>query len=175
MLALTRTRAGGWRGTRKPGLISGTGGLEAGWSLTMLYHTDLPKSSLGTTLHLGGGASPPIQIVERVCLLFGLLIHHRVAACSIPSLLSLCEFIAILGPLRTQWFSQRTREPVDIFSAILPLLQIHTLQFLSPSGFFCQPFSSLNAEHSAPPGHISVCPLLPLLSPAGRVPIWVRK
>ena len=88
---------------------------------------------------------------------------------------SLCEFTAILGPLRAQRFSQRTREPVDIFSAILPLLQIHTLQFLSPSGFFCQPFSSLNAEYSAPPGHISVCPLLPLLSPAGRVPIWVRK
>ena len=87
---------------------------------------------------------------------------------------SLCEFTAILGPLRAQRFSQRTREPVDIFSAILPLLQIHTLQFLSPSGFFCQPFSSLNAEYSAPPGHISVCPLLPLLSPPGSVPIWVR-
>ena len=168
------TRAGGWWGARKPGLISGTGDLEAGWGLTILYHTDLPKSSLGSTPTPGEPLHPFRLLNVFACYLGCWFTTEWPLFHPLPAL-SLSEFSAILGHLKTQWFSQRTWESVDIYSAILPLPQIYTLQFLSPSGFFCQPFSSLHAEQSAPPRHISVCPLLPLPSPAGRVPIWVRK
>ena len=127
VLALTRTWPGGWWGTRKPGLISGAGGLEVVWGLTMRYHTDLPKSSLGTTPTLGEPLHPFRLLNVFACCLGCWFTTECPLLHPLPAL-SLCEFSAILGHLRSQWFSQRTRESVDIFSAILPLPQTYTLQ-----------------------------------------------
>lgn len=72
--------------------------------------------------------------------------------------------------------TENVGKPQDIFSAILPLPEIYTLQSLPPSRSFHHPLPSLNlsvewrAGHDMPSGAISGLLLLPsaLLLPLGK-------